>query len=258
VIAGSVLVVKRFSRLEKLLVTVQSPRVLMPVLVAVAVLTLSWCPEVVWGFQHRFEPVPSKWLYSLTFFVAGMAWAKHDPRLQSLARLSSPQMVAMAGIACVAAILMGRWYLEVSSPEGETRSARLLLAGLTVFAAWTIAVAGIAVGVARTRRVPESLQYLAGASFWLYIVHHPFLVLIHLDLKWLLPTVPGVVKMLISFASAVALTLAFYEVGVRRTRFGRWTGLGELVSTAESPENDPALLKLRRGEAGPAPLRRAA
>ena len=30
-------------------------------------------------------------------------------------------------------------------------------------------------------------EILAAASFWIYLVHHPILGIIHIDLKWLLP-----------------------------------------------------------------------
>ena len=51
-------------------------------------------PQVVWGFQHSFLPVPAKWLYSGIFFTLGLLLAIHDPKLMQVrqwaTRLSAP------------------------------------------------------------------------------------------------------------------------------------------------------------------------
>lgn len=231
-VAGGAIAAKRYAVVARIKKTLHKPNVLLPLVATVAVLTLLVRPEVVWGFQHRFEPVPSKWIYSLMFFITGLAWASYDPQLRILSRFAQPQMVAVSLVAGFAAVLMGRWHLKAAGTDTETLASHLLLAGLTVTAASMITVTSIAWAVAKTRRVPKSIAYLAGASFWLYLVHHPVLVLVHIDLKWMLPGTASAVKTILSFAIAVVVSLAMYEIGVRRTRFGRWTGLGESNSTS--------------------------
>ncbi len=243
-VAGGAIAAKRVAFVARILKSLDQPSVLLPLVATVAVLTLLVRPEVVWGFQHRFEPVPSKWIYSLMFFITGLAWANYDPQLRVLARLAQPQMVAVSLVAGWAAVLMGRWHLNAAGADTETVASHLLLAGLTVAAASMITVTSIACAVAKTRRVPKSIAYLAGASFWLYLMHHPMLVLVHIDLKWMLPGTPSVVKVILSFAIAVAMSLVMYEIGVRRSRFGRWTGLGEPNSTSAETSAVETILSL--------------
>lgn len=249
---------KRTSMIAKIVRRWQQPQWLLPLLAVIAVLTITVRPEVVWGFQHRFEPVPSKWLYSLLFFVAGLAWANHDPQLRQLACCARPRWFALSLVVGMAAVVMGRWHLEAVDTDRETIASQLLLAGLTVSGAVMITVSAIAWATARLRRVPKSVTYLAGASFWLYLMHHPLLVLLHIDLKWWLPTTPSVVKVLVSFALAVAGSLVLYEVGVRRTRFGRWTGLGETASTSLPNATGEAVLVLPQRIEPTTPQQRAA
>ncbi len=45
-------------------------------LFATGVVTLAIAPEVVYGFQHAFWPIPTKWIYSGTFFAGGAFIAK--------------------------------------------------------------------------------------------------------------------------------------------------------------------------------------
>jgi hypothetical protein len=72
--------------------------------------------------------------------------------------------------------------------------------------------------------VPVSISYLSAGSFWVYMIHHPILGLIHTDLKWLLPTTSPIVKVALSFVVTSALSLAIYEVAVRKTALGRMLG----------------------------------
>ncbi len=257
-VAAVATIAQRSSRLSRLLKNIQRPTVLLPIAAIVAVMTVGIRPEVVWGFQHRFEPVPSKWLYSLMFFLAGMVWATHDPKLLSLSRLAQWRYVGLASVCGVAALMMGRWHLAMDAGQHESLATKALLATLTVTAATSLATVGIAVAVANTRRTGRVMAYLAAASFWLYLVHHPLLVLVHIDLKWLLPSAPGAIKMVISFAISVAVSLAMYEVLVRRTRFGRWTGLGPASMTSGGDSGHPTWIRMPVESMTGVPTRRAA
>ncbi|MDG2014784.1 MAG: acyltransferase [Pirellulaceae bacterium] len=197
--------------------------------VMAATLILCIEPQVVWGFQHSFLPVPSKWLYSGIFFTLGLMLAIHDPKLLWV-KSYAPRLAAPALITCMLALLLGRWQLEqwVSAPT-ETRQsafslAGILLAALTAGSALLTTLSLIGLSLKLIPTVPNSVRYLAAASFWIYIVHHPILGLTHLDLKLLLPQFSPIVKMTLSFATACCLSLLTYEAVVRTTRLGQLLG----------------------------------
>ena len=190
--------------------------------------TLWAAPEVVWGFQHSFIPVTSKWIYSATFFFAG-AWLAHrDEDLSGLAgrctKLALPAVCLM-----IASVGIGRVYLSDAAPLSFT-SGTLMLAIVTTLAAWstTFAIVG---RFARSTKSSPAIQFLAASSFWVYLVHHPILGLTHTDLKLMFPTWSPELKCFIAFSVAIGLSLTSYEYLVRRTRFGDWLGFSQRRSS---------------------------
>jgi len=194
-----------------------------------ATLILCLEPRVVWGFQHSFLPVPSKWLYSGVFFTLGLMLAIHDPKLQWV-KTHASRLAAPALIACMIALLLGRWQLSQWLPSSaETSHASFsvpgtFLAMMTASSALLTTLALIGLSLKMIPKVPNSLRYLAAASFWIYIVHHPILGLTHLDLKLMLPQASPLLKMTLSFATACCLSVLTYEAFVRRSRLGRVLG----------------------------------
>ena len=86
----------------------------------------------------------------------------------------------------------------------------------------TLSIIGSAAN--RIRRVPPIVGYLAAASFWVYMVHHPILGLVHIDLKWMLPSSSPILKAALAFCVTLLCSLATYEVWVRQTSLGRLLG----------------------------------
>ncbi|MEE2937244.1 MAG: acyltransferase [Planctomycetota bacterium] len=178
-------------------------------------------PNVVWGFQHSFWPVPSKWIYSGLFFALGALIAKHDPQFQRLSTVALRLWPPALGIS-VAAVLLGQWHLN----GGENQFASLLLAAFTCLSATLLTTALIGTVATRVKQVPPAIKYIAAASFWIYIVHHPIVALIHIDLYLLAPRWNPVMKTGLSFGLATTISLLMYESLVRTTAFGHWLGLG--------------------------------
>jgi peptidoglycan/LPS O-acetylase OafA/YrhL len=77
----------------------------------------------------------------------------------------------------------------------------------------------------RIRYLPRWVRYLAASSFWIYLVHHPVLALVHIDLKWLLPSMDPMFKSVIASLTAIAISLATYECFIRQTKLGKWLGM---------------------------------
>jgi glucans biosynthesis protein C len=227
-------------------------------IVGIGTLTLVFAPQVVYGFQHSFLPIFSKWTYSGTFFAGGVAVAIFDPSLRTMNRLARRNFV-LGIIATIAAVLLGCWSLRAGQSGSLNASTSWLiaisLASTTVLAAWslTLGLIGLANRIspqlAERKRVRQCIEYLAGASFWIYLVHHPIVGLVHTDLKWIVPSLAPVVKSLLTAMIAIGFGLMTYEVLVRRSRFGFWIGLTSLpkikatnpVVTVDSMDAQPTI-----------------
>ncbi len=223
--------------------------------VAVGVTTLAFAPEVVFGFQHRFLPFFSKWVYSGTFFAGGVAIAVFDSSFQLINRLAGRQL-AVGVVATWAAVMLGCWTIDPliltpTRPPGVAgmRSPELIVAisvaSITVLASWcmTLGILGfanrLAPNVSKSRRLSVAVSYLAGASFWIYLVHHPIVGLVHIDLKWLVPGWLPVAKSCLAFAIAIGWGLVSYEALIRTSRFGRWVGLTPNKQTSDDSTQTP-------------------
>jgi peptidoglycan/LPS O-acetylase OafA/YrhL len=188
-------------------------------LILVGCVTLYVCPEVVWGFQHRFLPVPSKWIYSGVFFALGVLLARFDPNLEWL-KMRSRRLAAPSLAFVLAALCLGNWHLQ----GGSNELASMTLAVATCLSATMVTFSIIGSAAKRISRVPPVVGYLAAASFWVYMVHHPILGLVHIDLKWMLPSLNPVLKVALAFSVTLLCSLATYEVWVRQTFLGRLLG----------------------------------
>lgn len=62
-------------------------------------------------------------------------------------------------------------------------------------------------------------RYMADASYWIYIVHVPFVMLLPLLLASV--PLPGIVKLALVVAAATGLTLLTYRYFVRSTFIGK-------------------------------------
>ncbi len=207
-----------------------------------ATLTLVIRPEVVWGFQHAFAPVPSKWLYSGAFFAGGLLLAYADPGLDKL-KSQAPRLVPFAVLFLAAAVFLGRWHLETNSTTKQATNpffAQTILALVTTASATLVTLSAIGMAVRLIHRNSVKMQYLAAASFWIYLVHHPLLGLLHIDLKWLFPTLSPVIKTGLAFAVSVGVSLLLYEAFIRQTSLGRALGFAwNAPKTARQPPAVP-------------------
>ncbi|MCC9657463.1 acyltransferase family protein [Rhodopirellula halodulae] len=200
-----------------------------PVLFAIGVAVLSFRPEVVWGFQHAFFPVPSKWLYSGVAFGMGVLIAYADADLRGIKRFAMRAWCPSL-ILCGAATVLGIWVLNARPVvDGEMRSpfpvqagasAKFCLAFLTVASATTVSLSLVGLACQFVRRLGPLTQRLATASFAIYLLHHPILALFHVAAKHGFPAVSPVVKMLVGTVIAVlvpaAMQWCFNQVMMRR------------------------------------------
>ena len=109
--------------------------------------------------------------------------------------------------------------------------AALCLASMTVAAAWCMALGIIGLANRAGKRLAghpqlrERIRYVAEASFWIYLMHHPLVGLIQIDLKWLLPTLSPFAKACLATSIALVWSLASYEWLLRTSKLGRLIGI---------------------------------
>lgn len=155
-------------------------------------------PEVVTGFQHGFLPFPIKLLHSALFFSTGVLVFRSglvDRRL--------PRTTWLLPLLSFALFIPG-WSSIHAWNQGQTYLLdRLTLAALLGPAAAFAAVGWFAIAAAWHSPLNKPLAWLAGASFTVYLVHHPLAGLSHvalMRLDW-----PGWAKFVVS---AIAVTIS--------------------------------------------------
>ena len=199
-------------------------------LYAFGVVVLAFRPQVVWGFQHAWLPVPSKWLYSGTFFAGGwlMAGVDRGAFLLDGRRtlwLGRTRWFGVAVLVAVAGVSLGRWHLDAAggaSGGGGGGAAGWLLAGLTAAAAWGLTLTIVGQAQRRSTSLPPWVGYLSRSSLWVYLAHPPVVALAHVGLKYGVPGWPALPKMAFAAAVGWGFSLLTYEALVRRSAFGRW------------------------------------
>ena len=180
--------------------------VLLPALVFVAALLLQG-GEPVGGIIAPTTIVPeaASTLGYLGAFVTGWFLHASPGSMRRIAR-NWLLMLALGLIATVVA-----WF------PGVPREAVMVAVAL---AGWLLGFGLLGAAVRFLDREHTWIRYLADASYWMYLVHLPLLVLFEIplaDLGW-----PILVKLLLTWAVTTAVLLTTYELLVRHTWLGAW------------------------------------
>lgn len=192
-------------------------------------LTLLLRPEVVFGFQHAFLPVPSKWYFSSTFFSGGVLLAVSPTALEWL-RMHSERVLLLGMTATLLGVLAGNNLMQHIASAGQENFAevswtsRLLVASLAVTAGWLVALGLFSLALRYDWKSSPRLSYLAAASFWIYLIHHPLVALTHISLKVYLPDVWPMVKLSLATGISLAFSLLSFELCVRRCPLAQLLG----------------------------------
>lgn len=179
-------------------------RVALPVCVVAAMITLALAPEVVWGFQHSFFPVLSKWIYSGLFFAAGAILWRCDPDLKSIS-IRGDRLLALSTLFWIASIAIGLWWLK---QDATSVSIRISLAVLTVVPAVGITFGLIGACIRHVHELGPITQRFANASLLIYLLHHPVVGLAHITAKYATPNAPASIKMVFVASLGIAMGLA--------------------------------------------------
>ena len=167
--------------------------------------------------HNSFFPGPIRLLYYGTFFAFGVGVHRDRGRLDRLAGRGWWYVAASAPVFAARAWLLPQ---DWSKPLAEPWS--LILAGSGALFTWLMLFGLIGVYRRHFARPSATFRYLAGASFWLYLVHLPIVGLVQLDL--LRVPIPNAAKFGLTWGFTMGLGLASYHVFVRRTALGRFLG----------------------------------
>ena len=189
-------------------------------------------PEVYLGFQHGWFPFRAKFLHAGACFLYGWLCWRHRASLAAQAKLQWGLAVGAAG-ACGAAVWLA----------GRVNAGDLPAEALAVPVGWCTGLtvsAALLHGAGSRRPASRLTVWLAGASFWVYLVHQPLVGAAQLGL-WFVP-IPPDAKFLAVLVGVTGACLAAEPLS-RRTRWGRLlTGRAPLAA----PESAPVAEPLRR------------
>jgi glucans biosynthesis protein C len=185
-----------------------------PLLPAIPCAAILYCdPRIVLGFYQSFVPVASKLFYYAVFFFTGVFVYRHHRTLPMQARYGKTYLAAAA---VVFAVLLPEVHAHIAAEMTGPR--RAMLAGLLSLFAWLMTFGLFGACLLMRRGCNTVTRYLADASYWVYLVHLPFVGLAQIAIARLPILTP--VKFLLSASIAVALSLMTYHVCVRYT----WVG----------------------------------
>ncbi len=204
---------------------------------------LWWEPQIVIGFRHSWWPLPANLLFYGPWFALG--WLAHAVRPARSAVVARPvreddssgtafpnspaarpgpnppfalfcewRIVAALGLFAALLPLIHR-HVAAESTGAE----RLALVSLFLLHAWLMVTGLFGVSLRWfNRRPPQAVKYVAEASFWIYLFHHPVVGLAQVSLAPL--AVPVVAKFSVTLLIGLTLPLLTYHALVRRTWIG--------------------------------------
>jgi peptidoglycan/LPS O-acetylase OafA/YrhL len=193
--------------------------VLMPIPVSIALFyTRDWIPwtgipSPILGLTPQFAAVVA---FGCAFGLGWMLYRQPD-LLQTWAR-SWPVHATLALVAnAVTMLWLGPVGLADALPTDTNRIIYLLC---YTFAGWNGAVAIAGFCVRHLSANSPAWRYLADASYWMYLVHMPLIMLLQVAvMRW---PVHWSIKFLLIIVVAFALLLLSYEYMVRYTFIGKW------------------------------------
>ena len=150
------------------------------------------------------------------FFAFG--WVLHaHPDL--LARFARHAWAALAlGVAAFAAHSVGFWGFAGGGFRPRGGGWHLLTVGGAAASAWLLLVAAAGLSVRYLDRPVAAIRYLTDASYWVYLIHLPIVMLMPALLyRW---DAPAAAKFAVALGATVSITLATYHLMVR----GTWLG----------------------------------
>lgn len=179
-----------------------------------SVLALRVEPEILLGFKNLWFPSPMKLLFYAGFFATGWRFAKSD---ETWRRGAWPLTLSLAALSLFLCVLP-EIQIHVQATSDGSRLTMLAISYVVIGGAAALGIFSRCVG-GFGKTPPVAVRYVANASLWIYLLHHPVVALTQVDL---LPVaLPAEIKMAISFVAGVSFPLLTYRVLVQGKALGR-------------------------------------
>lgn len=196
-------------------------------------LVLYFDTRIVLGFYQSFTPILSKLAYYSIYFFMGVILHRQRKNLHLHARFGKSYL-------CVAAVLFAvtlPMIHEHTSVALTGMRLGILVALLSLFA-WFTTFGLFAIFLRTSFSECPVMRYLSEASFWVYLIHLPFVALTQIAIVPL--PVPTFGKYLLAGTTALALSLMTYHVFVRNRWLGAFlTGRSGSCMAAASVQDAP-------------------
>lgn len=171
-------------------------------------------PEILLGFRNLWFPSLLKMLFYSGFFAVGWRFAKSE---EAWRRSSWPVALSVAA-ALLFLCLIPEVQNHVANPVGGSRLTMLAIGYVLIGGAASLGVFTSCVGGFRSAP-PQAIRYVANASLWIYLLHHPVVAIAQVDL--LNTSLPAGLKTFLSFVAGVVTPLLTYHLFVRNRLLGR-------------------------------------
>lgn len=206
-------------RLTGILVSPLAPVILAAPLAVALYQTPNWLPF--FGIptpDHGLIPNPAALTAFGVAFGLGALLNRRRDLLTRIERLWVP-FTLMALAAGTAAFILSGGATPSMTPVADPLN-KAGMAALYAFAAYSGALAAMALALRFASGVSGVRRYLADASYWIYIVHLPLLMVgqvLLLGMDW-----PWFVKLTVLIGTVTAISLVTYELLIRHSFMGRW------------------------------------
>lgn len=188
--------------------------VALPLLMILSALILWSDLQVIIGFHHGFLPFPTKLAYCGLFFVGGI-FLFHEQTV--LDKLCAMHAVLLGIAALLFSVALPLTHRQIASELFGT--SRIVLAILLAVIAWTTVLGFVGFFLRIYPRPKPIIQYLAGASFWVYLIHHPLVGLFQIAVVDL--PVSAEWKYSIVTIATISVSLLIYHWAVHQRWIGR-------------------------------------
>lgn len=194
---------------------VAAPQWLRVALLAVPTAAMLWDdPTIYTGHYNSFVPHTVRTAYYAYFFLAGALAYRRRGVLKACAQ--SPFHHLLASTVPLAIVL---WLVPHQSRGNLSEAGLCLFSCGIALTAWTMLL-GLLGLAQRSRHDSPTVRYFADSSYWIYLCHLPLVGALQILLHPL--PVFATVKMTITAATTLAVSLFTYEFCIRYTIVGRF------------------------------------
>lgn len=210
-------------------------------LFALPTFALLWLdPGIVYEFKNSFLPRPMHLVYSLWFYVTGLALYRARRHLPRMRRGAPLWLLASLGMF----VLAIRWQ-DAPDDEAWTRGGLALVSALFT---WCSIVGWLGVFLCWLDGHRPVARYLSDASYWIYLVHLPLVGLGHVvvsDIDW-----PPWMRFGVVLSGSAVICLLTYAMLVRYTFIGLMLNGPRRRRTVESAGCGPGAAAPEAGSQG--------